>query len=65
MDEKSKGETEMKMIYGCGRPSGGCCPKVEYDVANDTVDITDDDGDIVSMTAEQFKRIVKDTYEFL
>jgi hypothetical protein len=53
----------MKTAYMCGGPK--CCPVIEYDVVTDTVDITDDDGDIVTMTSEQFKRIVTDKYDFL
>jgi hypothetical protein len=56
-------DERMKTTYVCGGPK--CCPVVDYDAKNDCVDITDDDGDIVTMTAEQFKRIVEDKYEFL
>jgi len=48
----------------CGRP-GACCPEVEYNNVDETVSVTDDDGDIITMTREQF-RILKETeYSFL
>jgi len=53
----------MKYVI-CGRP-GACCPEVEHAAATDTVSITDDDGDIVVMTREQFRVLVETKYSFL
>jgi len=50
--------------YLCGRP-GSCCPNVEFDMTTDTVDITDDDDNIISMTLEQFKILLNTKYDFL
>ncbi len=42
----------------CGNPNGGCCPVVtEKD--DGTVLIKDDDGDVISMTKEQYKIMCK------
>jgi hypothetical protein len=45
-------------IYLCGRPNA-CCPELEYNPTTDMVSITDDDGDIVCMTKEQFEVLKK------
>ena len=54
----------MKKYMLCGRP-GSCCPSVEYELKTDYVYITDDGGDIVKMTKEQFKILKGTKYDFL
>lgn len=48
----------MTKIVLCGRP-GRCCPTVEYIESEDKVIITDDDGDVVTMTYEQYQILKK------
>lgn len=42
----------------CSRPNA-CCPELDYDQKTDTISITDDDGDIVTMNLEQFQILQK------
>jgi len=48
----------MRTINLCGRP-GACCPKVHIDEENKKVNITDDYGNVVYMTGDEFRNLQK------
>jgi len=48
----------MTKVILCGKKQG-CCPTVEYIVDEDKVIITDDDGDVVTLTYEQYQKLKK------
>lgn len=43
----------MEKIVLCGKPDGGCCPEVLLSKQN--IVITDDEGNTVTLTYEQFE----------